>query len=199
MRQTWVRFIGWSEIIGGVLMILGVWQIKHVGPGNIHFVLSAITWGFAALSIVAGAQLLMEPASGMVLSLFVQGLQIVSVNAGWRYVFLAGPKLTLLIASVGLRVSAGGGGAFILTSAPQNGTLDAPGLAFAFNLSIMGRLETATWALGINLLAAYFFVRLWRLDTELTAQAERERRSATVQNAQSLPNDATADRHGESA
>ena len=197
MRQTWVRFIGWSEIIGGVLMILGVWQIKHVGPGNIHFVLSAITWGFAALSIVAGAQLLMEPASGSV-----------TVRAGTAdrqrecrvgYVFLAGPKLTLLIASVGLRVSAGGGGAFILTSAPQNGTLDAPGLAFAFNLSIMGRLETATWALGINLLAAYFFVRLWRLDTELTAQAERERRSATVQNAQSLPNDATADRHGESA
>ena len=55
--------------------------------------------------------------------------------------------------------------------------VNAPGLALAFNLSIMGELEKATWALGINLVAAYFFVRLWRLDSVLTAQAERERQA----------------------
>lgn len=177
MRQAWVRFVGWSQIIGGLLMLLGVWQITHLEPGNIHVVFSPIAWGFAALSVVAGYQLLMARPSGMVLSLFVQGLQIVSVNAAWRYVFLAGARLTLLVSSVGLRVSAGGGGAFILTSAPPDGTLNAPGLALAFNLSIMGELEKATWALGINLVAAYFFVRLWRLDSVLTAQAERERQA----------------------
>jgi len=176
MRHAWVRFIGWCEIIGGVLMVFGVWQVTHVEAGNTHLLFSPIAWGFSALSVVGGYQLLMARPSGIVLSVFVQGLQIVSVNAAWRYVFLAGARLMFLVSSVGLRVSAGGGGAFIFTSAPPDGTLSAPGLALSFNFSIMGELEKATWALGINLVAAYFFVRLWRLDSELTVQRERDQR-----------------------
>lgn len=177
-----------SELAGGILILFGAWQLARDPAGHLHIVAPLFALGAAAFSAWAGRLLMLERPSGIVLSLFVQGLQIVSVSGAWRYVLLAGPKLGVVIASAGLRFVAGGGGAFILSSAPPDGTLNAPGLALAFNMSIGGDFERATWSLGINLVAAYFFVRLWRLDSALTAQAERDKRR---DQATALP-DATA-------
>jgi hypothetical protein len=96
--------------------------------------------------------------------LVVQLAQILSLNAGWRYVFLAGPKVTWLIASVGTGINVGGGGLFIVTNVPGDGTLNAVGLAADISVGIMpAPLEAASWTIGINLVAIYFARRLWCL------------------------------------
>lgn len=185
MRQTWVRVVAISELVGGVFILFGGWQLVRDSAGHLHVVLPLVMLGAAGLSTAAGRLLILERPSGIGLSMFVQGLQIVSVSGAWRYVFLAGAQLTFVIASAGLRFFAGGGGAFILSNAPADGSLHAPGVSVAVNLGVGGNFETATWALGINLVAAYFFARLWRLDNTLTEEAKRAQQ---LGQAQVLPN-----------
>lgn len=181
MRQRWILAMAYCELVGGILILCGGWLLKQ--DANRHFVvfLPLVTMAAAALSLTAGGLVLRQKQSGLALSLLVQALQIVNFNVGWRYVFLAGPKMTLMLASAGVALYGGAGGLFTLTGAPSDGTLAAPGVAAELKVALMpGSLESASWAIGINLLAIYFFVRLWRLDTALTVQsgANAEARSS---------------------
>jgi hypothetical protein len=127
-----------------------------------------VTWIFASVSFLAGVLLVGRHSSGLALSLAVQLAQVFSVNAGWRYVFLAGPKLTWVIASVGTGLYVGGGGLLALTPAATDGTLNAVGLGADVSVGLMPRpVAEATWAVGVNLVAVWFAWRLWRLRAEL--------------------------------
>ena len=173
MQQGWVRILGWFQICGGLLAV--VWSVttRASAPGTATLSLPLITAFAGALSIGAGILLHRAPRVGVPASLGIQLAQIASFNAGWRYVFLAGPKLTWVIASVGTGLYAGGGGLFYLTDAPHDGTLNAIGLAAGVNISIMpSPLATATWAFGINIVAVYFAVRLWMLRSDLRRASE---------------------------
>jgi len=177
MRKAWVRAVGYFEVVGGGLIVIGGWYLRHDATGHLTVSFPLIVLGVGVLSIGAGALLLAEKPGGLAASLFVQGFQIVRLNIGWRYVFLAGPELNLLLSSAGARVSGGGGGQFVFTTAPPDGTLSALGVSVAGNLGWMfGSLANATWATSINFIALYLFIRLWRLDDELTIQAEKAKR-----------------------
>ena len=170
MDHRWVRTLGIFQIVGA-LMMFGLSLTPRVSATELHVNVPVVTWVFASVTFLAGVLLVGRHASGVTLSLVVQLAQVVSANAGWRYVFLAGPKLTWVIASVGTGLFMGGGGLLALTSAATDGTLNAVGLGADMNIALMPRpLSEASWAVGINLIALYFARRLWRLRTELSAR-----------------------------
>ena len=174
MRQSWVRWLACFEIVGALLILGGGWYRRHNALGDPVISLPIVTYVAAAFTLGAGGLLFAEERAGLAMSLVVQCLQIVQLNYGVRFVLLAGPEINLLLSSVGVRVEAGGGGAFALLSAPPDGTLLASGVSGEANAGFMAhQLSTATWALSINVVALYFFVRLWRLDDALTAEAKR--------------------------
>ncbi|MGH7653775.1 MAG: hypothetical protein ACREN6_03840 [Gemmatimonadaceae bacterium] len=174
MNQSWVRWLAYFEIVGALLILGGGWYRKHNALGDPVVSFPIVTYIAAAFTLGAGGLLLAEERVGVSMSLLVQCLQIVQLNYGLRFVLLAGPEINLLLASVGTRVEVGGGGAFALLVAPPDGTLLGSGVSGEANFGFMAhQLSTATWAVAINLVALCFFVRLWRLDEALTAEAKR--------------------------
>jgi hypothetical protein len=172
MEEGWVRAVAYFELIGGVLIIAGGWLTKHDAGGQTWVSFPFVLLIAAGLSIAAGLLLLNREQNGVLMSLLVQGCQVVNINIGWRYVFLVGPKITLLFASTGVALYGGIGGQFSLSSAPTDGTLRALGVGADLKVDwMLHPLDAATWTVGVNMLAAYFFVRLWRLDDILTAEA----------------------------
>ena len=173
MEHRWVRVLGFFELIGGVLALLGSMFTKGPTPGSVRISFELLPIAVCLASATAGILLLKHRRAGVPVSLAIQIAQVLSFNAGWRYVFLVGPKLTWVIAAVGTRLDIGGGGLFVLSNAPPDGTLGAIGLAVDANIGIMPKpLSTSAWAIGINLAALYFARRLWHLRRELRPTLE---------------------------
>ena len=163
--------MGVFQIVGS-LMMFSFSLTPHLSDVQFHVNVPIASWVFASISFLAGVLLIGRHSSGVTLSLAVQLAQIVSANVGWRYVFLVGPKVTWVVASLGTGLSVGGGGLLALTATATDGTLNAIGLAADVNLGFMPKpLAEAGWAVGVNLVAVYFARRLWRLRAELTAQS----------------------------
>jgi hypothetical protein len=179
MEQGWVRAVAYFELVGGILVVGGGWFPKHSAGGDLIVSFPLVVLSASGLSIAAGLLLLNREHGGVLMSMLVQACQIVNINIGWRYVFLVGPKVTLVFASTGAALYGGLGGLFTLSSAPADGTLRASGVGADVNFRwMLHPLDAATWTVGINVLAVYYFVRLWRLDDVLTAEATAKARSA---------------------
>lgn len=169
MTHRWIRMLGLFQIVGAIMMF-GFSVSPKLSGGQVHFNIPLVTWVFASIAFLAGVLLVGGHRSGVTLSFAVQLAQVLSFNAGWRYAFLTGPKLTWVIANLGTALYVGGGGILALTNAPTDGTLNGVGLGADINLAIMDKpLAEATWAVGINLVAVYFVGRLWRLRGEFAA------------------------------
>ncbi len=169
-----MRVLGFFELIGGGLALLGSLFSRGPRPGSITISFQLLPLAASFLGIAAGILLLKRRQTGVRVSLAVQAAQAVSFNVGWRYVYLVGPKLTWVVAAVGTRLELGGGGLFVLSNAPPDGTLAAIGLALDANLGVMPKpLSTSAWTLGINLAALYFARRLWHLHRQLGPSLEK--------------------------
>jgi hypothetical protein len=97
------------------------------------------------------------------MSIATQSLQVVafSVPSAFRYVALAGLKVRIVIASNGIHVPFGGGGEFLATSRPPNGSLTAVAIELQAGVRIADQPVSASqFTIAINLVAVYF---LWRL------------------------------------
>jgi hypothetical protein len=171
MDHRWIRMLGAFQIVGS-LMMFTFSLTPHLSDVQFHVNVPISSWVFASISFLAGVLLIGRHESGVSLSLAVQLAQIVSANVGWRYVFLVGPKVTWVIASLGTGLAVGGGGLLALMPVTTDGTLNAIGLAADINFGFMAKpLAEASWTVGINLVPLFFARRLWRLRAGLTAQA----------------------------
>jgi len=154
--------IGLIEIIGGTLCIAGSVVPKPADPGTLLVSIPLLNVLAGALTVMAGLLLLLKERTGVVPSLGVQLAQVVNFSLGWRYVFLAGPKVTWVLASVGTLMDVGVGGNFLLTPTPSDGTLNALGYGASVYFGLMPHpLATSHWTIGVNLLAGYSVYRLW--------------------------------------
>jgi hypothetical protein len=178
------RIIGSSELLGGILAIVGyaitastgyrfepAWQVL---PGL----------ALAVLSMTAGAQLLRERPSGVRMSLFAQLSQVLAVSAvsHFRYVAFAGPFVQLIVGTTGFRLHAGAGGGFIAVPWSQTGGLGAPSVVMEGGIGYQPRpFADSTLTVAINFVAVYFAWHLWRLLVEQTGD------SATPVNAPEQP------------
>lgn len=162
--RSWLRTLGYLELIGGVLCIVGSMRGSHPAPYNYHLSAKTLNVLAGSFSMLAGILLLMRERSGLWLSLAVQLAQVVSFSGAFRLVFMTGLKFVVIFASTGLGFDLGGGGWAILISEPTDGALKAIGIEGHISFGIMAKpLETSIWALGINVVAALFAYHLWRV------------------------------------
>ncbi len=158
----WLRLLASFQFIGGVAALAGAFLPKDSAPGSVNFTVILFPLFAGAVAAVAGVLLVLREPFGIKLSFLVQLAQVLSFTAGWRYLFLAGPRITWLINSSGTGVVFGFGGMGIATTSPSDGALNAIGVNVDAQLGFFGApLASATWAVGLNLVAAYFALRLW--------------------------------------
>ena len=101
MKNNWLRFIGWFEIIGGIVGL--IFAVIYTLLGLIALIISLqifgilagiLTLALFALSFHAGRQLLKSAPDGFKLSKIVQALQIPMFSFfGIPYRFLVGVNL----------------------------------------------------------------------------------------------------------
>ena len=162
LTDFWRRGLAATQIAGGALTIAGFVLTYQVFGYRLRFWLVLLAAAFALAAIIGGLELLRGSRRGIVLSMVVQGAQILTWSAGWRYVFLAGPKLTWVVASVGTGVSVGGGGTFLFDPTPVDGQLNGVGLTLEVGIGVWpSPLAEASWTVGLNALALLAFVHLW--------------------------------------
>ena len=162
LTDIWRRGLAATQLAGGALTIAGFVLTFQIFGYRLRFWLVLLAAAFALAAIVAGLELLRGTRRGLLLSMAVQGAQILTWSAGWRYVWLAGPKITWVVASVGTGVSVGGGGTFLLDPNPVDGQLNGVGLTLEIGLGVWPRpLAEASWTIGLNAFALLAFVHLW--------------------------------------
>ena len=124
----------------------------------------AISGAFLGLALVAGRELSRGTRRGILLSLLVQGLQIIHLNLrSLGFLFLAGPFLELGASSSIVLVTGGAGAVGYIAPNPTAGFLPGTrlGLHFGFQLDLADKHPAI--AVGVNLVAVVFAVRLWLL------------------------------------
>jgi hypothetical protein len=169
VKESRVRLLATCELIGGILAVVGYASYAATRPGGLTGWQFASGVAFGAFAAYAGVQLLLDRDAGIVTSLLVQALQIVSftVVPAARLVALAGLRIELLIASNGVHARFGGGGEFIAIPFAPDGTLDGVGTELHFGFQVADKLDASTVTIGINLAAVYFLWRLLALRTEV--------------------------------
>ena len=162
-QPPWLRFLAWMEFLGGAIGLLVYFGVSVAYPTFLPTWHHLLAVAFFGANIVAGILLVQERENGLVLSFIVQLLQVVFWNSGVAWVARAGLHITPLIASTGFGVFAGPASEFF--SFPVDTTSFSPGsgLGFILKLGFFWKpLSDATFACGVNLVALFFSVRLWR-------------------------------------
>lgn len=125
----------------------------------------------------AGIALFRKQRWGVPASMAVQVLQLASVSVAshFRYVAFAGPVAQLIIATTGVRLNVGGGGAFTAIPWSQDGSLGAIGANLEGGVGFQpGTLAESEFTLAINFVAIYF---LWHL----SAKSDEKTQAAPVE------------------
>ncbi|NEW04885.1 hypothetical protein GK047_02480 [Paenibacillus sp. SYP-B3998] len=97
-NDKWLRYIGWYEIIGGVVGILTILMVilQFQMLNLVSICLIAGFFFLYILSIVSGVLLLKNKASGTILSVCLQVLQVPQLMIhGITYVFISGASLAI--------------------------------------------------------------------------------------------------------
>jgi hypothetical protein len=113
--------------------------------------------------MASGVALFRRNRWGVPASIGLQLFQIASfsVASHFRYVALAGPLVQLIVATTGVRLNIGGGGAFVAVPWSQDGSLGALGAHLEAGIGFQpGTLADSEFTMAVNLVAIYF---LWRL------------------------------------
>ncbi len=161
MREPWVRFLAWSEVLAGVAGVLSLLWAMAVYPQALPAWYVLLALSFFGANVVAGYWLLRRRSKGVPLSFAVQVLQVLVLNVGVAYVARAGIHLTAVVASTGAGLFAGPSATFAATPADTGG-LDAFGLGYTLNIGWwLKPIRESHWALGVNVVALFFAIRLW--------------------------------------
>ena len=162
MARGILSIVATSELVGGILAIVG-W-VLIAATHDVQPAWSILpAFGFGLLAMLSGILLFRQHHWGVPLSIAVQVLQILSISSvgQYRYVALAGPFSQLILASNGVRLNIGAGGAFVGVPWCQDGSLEAPGVSVDVDGGVMpGSLADSGFTVAINFVALYF---LWRL------------------------------------
>jgi hypothetical protein len=150
------------EILGGAVGISWYLIVSILNP-NLYSTwhhLAAVA--FYGASLIAGVLLVQQREQGVMLSFIVQLLQIVFWNSGVAWIARAGLHITPVIASTGFGVFAGGAADFYAYPV-ETTSFGGSGLGYALTFGyFLKPLSEATFACGINLVALWFTMRLWR-------------------------------------
>jgi hypothetical protein len=179
MTRHWVRFLGASQLLGGILVVSAYAVGAVAWPRAIAPWQNGLAVAFGAFVGFAGVQLLRASPRAIGLSIVAQAVQVFAATQvpGWRYVGIAGLKGQLILATNGIHVALGGGGEFIAVPWARNGSLDSIAANLETGLRIASNgLEHSTTTVGINVVAIYF---LWKL-VMLRAETRPPQRSGTA-------------------
>lgn len=154
----WLVLLGWFQIVGGLLVFAGPVTITR-GPSSVWFNTSLLSAALGVLTVAAGVLLLWRPRAGLLPSLVVQCLQVVSFEATARYVFAAGPIVRVHVNSGGAKLAVGGGGQFIATAQPTGLHMQAVGYYSEVGFWL-GSQDSVSWTVAVNVVALYF---AWQL------------------------------------
>jgi hypothetical protein len=169
MKRDILRIIAASELLGGIFVLSG-YALLALGGYRLNPAWQALpAVAFGAFAMVSGIALYRGRRWGVRASMLLQLLQIASFSivSHLRYVALVGPIVQLIIATTGVRLEVGGGGAFVAVPWSQDGSLGALGVHLEAGLGFQpGTLADSEFTMGVNLLAIYF---LWRLSAFVAA------------------------------
>jgi len=162
MREPWVRFLAWSELVSGAAGFVNYLWVLALYPGWILTWSTLLALTFFGANVVAGYRLLLGRGSGARFSFVLQIVQILVFNVGVAYIAHAGLHVTFAVASTGAGFFAGPSARFAAVSTTVGG-LNAGGIGFALDTGWwLKPIEQAHFAIGINLVALFFTMRLWR-------------------------------------
>jgi hypothetical protein len=152
--MTKLSYIALSQIVGGLLVIVGALHSPTLTETSADVQIYIAPLVFGAVCILAGAMLLLREPIGLYLSLLVQGLQVLSLGAPFRFLFLAGLKVAVQLTSHGLQGAAAGGGEYAVTSEPFDAAISGLGIVVRAQLGFNWTLEgNPSWSLQVNLVA----------------------------------------------
>jgi hypothetical protein len=133
MMKVWLRIIALAEVLGGCLALIATIAAARAGASKTAILLGS---GLDVLVVVSGVLLWFKPATGIVLSEIVQGLQclqIITARLAWQYV--AGAALLAQVMGGEMSWS---GGLLVRHTLLQEGGNEAAGLGV--NLVAVGAL-----------------------------------------------------------
>jgi hypothetical protein len=170
MNRNILPIIAASELLGGIFVLSGyaLFALAGYRLNPAWQALPAVAFG--AIAMASGIALFRGSRWGVRASIAVQLLQIASfsIASHLRYVALAGPIVRMIVATTGVRLEFGGGGAFVAVPWSQDGSLGALGVHLEAGLGYQpGTLADSEFTMGVNLLAIYF---LWRLSALVGAK-----------------------------
>jgi hypothetical protein len=167
MNRDILSIIAASELLGGICVLSGYAMIPLTGYRLEPAWQAAPGLAFGVFAMASGVALLRRKRWGVSASIAVQLLQLVSVSivSRVRYVALAGPVAQLIVATTGVRLEAGGGGAFVAVPWSLDGTLGSLGTQAQAGFGVQpSPLAESEFTMAVNLVAFYF---LWRLSDYL--------------------------------
>ena len=137
---------------------------QALAPRALSSLTYTLSGAFLAFTLYAGKELSRGTQRGILLSLIAQLVQVVHLNfAALGLLFLAGPFVELGASSSVVLVTVGAGAVGYVAPNAPTGLL--PGARVAVHLGF--RLDTVTphpaIALGINVVALVFAIRLWQV------------------------------------
>ena len=160
----WLRFLAWMEILGGAIGLLAYLTGAIASPYTLPTWHHLLAVAFFGANLIAGVLLLQAREHGVALSLLLSLLQVVFWDSGIAWVARAGLHLTPLIASTGAGIYAGPAAEFLGHTVTTTTFGTGTGLGFALKIGwFVKPLDQATFACGVNLVALYFTLQLWRL------------------------------------
>lgn len=162
-QPQWLQFLAWMEIISGVAGLLTSIIVTGLAPTLLPTWHHLLAVAFFGANIIAGILLVQERENGLALSFIVQLMQVVFWNSGIAWVARAGLHITPVIASTGFGVFTGPAAEFFSYAVETTSFSPGPGLSLLFKIGIFVKpLSDATFACGVNLVALFFTLRLWR-------------------------------------
>lgn len=170
MNRDILRIIAASELLGGIFVLAG-YALLGIAGYRLNPAWQALpAVAFGVLAMASGIALFRGMRWGVRASIALQLLQVASfsIASHLRYVALAGPIVQLIVATTGVRLEFGGGGAFVAVPWSQDGTLGALGVHLEAGIGYQpGTLADSGFTMGVNLLAIYF---VWRLSDAVSAK-----------------------------
>jgi hypothetical protein len=161
--RPWQRALAWTEVFGGIFGCAGAVTELRVGWDGFVGWIYLVPAGLGLLSLSAGLLLLARSRLGLLLSLPIQAAQMLVLGAPLRLVYLAGPKLLVIVSQVGVLFSLGATATVQAAWPAPDGSLRGEGLDFGAFIGVMPHpLAQAAWTLGVNLVPLFFVVTLVR-------------------------------------
>jgi hypothetical protein len=159
MRKSTRVFIAISEIIGGLLLMIG-FALAALTRVEVPALYLLVCESLAVMAIIAGYRLFQDRQEGFTLSLFLQGSQVVQLGLrNFLYRVTLGPYLVVILS--------------------WEKTLISPGFKGELTIGLKGPTSAAV---GINLVAAILFFLLARAILH-----QRRRLGTPVANAEVIP------------